>query len=249
MSRPERGRFSFVVLRKLIIAVAAVLMLVIGVGAYLWREATALPDWYTEAGPAALDEYAAEDVADAPPPVWVPAIEQGDTPVEPSTVADPAVAQEAPSKSASPERTRKRRNTARHELRGFHRRGTKSDGRSAVKVSRAIYEDGRFQAGVVVDLSRIPKDKLVARDRELYDRAVDQFPGITKRDVYIGIEDRPVSADGVLQLGPAPEVRVGNLRYPLDTAARKIGMSPAELRRELDLELHRLGFVDPTHPG
>jgi hypothetical protein len=116
-------------------------------------------------------------------------------------------------------------------------------------AGEASCEDGRFQAGVVVDLSRIPKDKLVARDRELYDRAVDQFPGITKRDVYIGIEDRPVSADGVLQLGPAPEVRVGNLRYPLDTAARKIGMSPAELRRELDLELHRLGFVDPTHPG
>jgi hypothetical protein len=245
------------VLHKLIIAVAAVLMLVIGVGAYVWREATALPDWYTEAGAAALDEYAAEDAADAPPPVWVPAIEQGDTPVEPSTVADPAVAREAPSKSASPERTRKRRHTARHELRGFHRRGhrqghrqgKKSDGRSAVKVSRAIYEDGRLQAGVVVDLSRIPKDKLVARDRELYDRAVDQFPGITKRDVYIGIEDRPVSTDGVLQLGPAPEVRVGNLRYPLDAAARKIGMSPAELRAELDLELHRLGFVDPTHPG
>jgi hypothetical protein len=44
-------------------------------------------------------------------------------------------------------------------------------------------------------------------------------------------------------------VRVGNLKYSIEAAARKIGMSASDLRRELDLELHRLGFVDPTEPG
>jgi hypothetical protein len=226
------------VLKKVVIASVAALMIALGVGAYLWREATALPDWYTEADAASLDEYAAADEAeDAAPVAWVPDARPPEAPPE----------LENPS-ATSPKRARTKRSAGRHELRGFHRRAKKGDGRSPVKASRAIYEDGQLQAGVVFDLSRIPKDELVARDRELYDRAVEHFPGITRRDVYIGIEDRPVSTEGVLQLGPDPQVRVGNLRYSLDTAAGKIGMSSHELRRELDRELHRLGFVDPIDP-
>lgn len=235
-------------LRKILIAAVVALVIAVASGAYLWRQATALPDWYAEADPTVLDGYTAEDADDVPPSRWVAAAEPGDAPpAEPAGAIDPAGAQQAP-EPVSPGRARKHRNVGRHELRGFHRRGDKGSGRSAIKASRAIYEQGRLEAGVVLDLSRIPKDKLVQRDRELYDRAVDQFPGITKRDVYIGIEDRPVSAEGVLQLGASPKVRVGNLRYSLDKAARKIGMSPAQLRREFDRELHRLGFVDPTEP-
>jgi hypothetical protein len=228
------------VFRKLVIAAAAVLVIVVAIGAHLWREATALPDWYTQA------EFGDEDVLEAPPLAWVPLSEADDVLPSESPATGLETARPAPSKSASPRRARERRKAARHELRGFHRRGHKSDERSPVKASRALYEDGRLQAGVIVDLSRIPREKLVRRDRELYDRAVEQFPGITKRDVYIGIEDRPTRDAGVLQLGPTPRVRVGNLKYSLEAAARKIGMTPSDLRRELDLELHRLGFVDPT---
>ena len=212
---------------------AAACVLVLAVGVYVWREATALPEWYAE-----LDSESStvDETDDVPPPQWV-------------TVPDAPPAEARPPQQAAliPGTSKQKRRTAtRHELRGFHRRGSKTTAGSPVKASRATYEDGRLEAGVVLDLSRIPKDQLVERDRELLDRAVQQFPGLTKRDVYVGIEDHPVSAAGVLQLGPAAELRVGNLRYPLDTAAKKIGMSPAELRRELDRELHRLGFVDPT---
>jgi hypothetical protein len=41
-------------------------------------------------------------------------------------------------------------------------------------------------------------------------------------------------------------VRVGNLRYPLAKAADKLGMTEARLRREANLELRRMGMVDPT---
>jgi hypothetical protein len=222
------------VLKKIAIASVAALIIVVAIGVHLWREATALPDWYTEADAASLAEYAADEPEDAAPVAWVPDARPPEAPPE---LDNPSL---APAQG-----TRTQRSAGRHELRGFHRRAKKGDGRSPVKASRAIYEDGQLQAGVVFDLSRIPKDELVARDRELYDRAVEHFPGITRRDVYIGIEDRPVSTEGVLQLGPEPKVRVGNLRYSLDTAAQKIGMSSHELRRELDRELHRLGFVDP----
>ena len=114
-----------------------------------------------------------------------------------------------------------------------------------MRASRAVLDGDELEAGVVLDLSKVPRDKLVERDKKLYERAVKNFPGITKRDVYVGIEDEPVAKDGVLQLGPDPKVRIGNLRYSLDDAAQRLGMSPTDLRRELDRELERLGFTDP----
>jgi hypothetical protein len=115
-----------------------------------------------------------------------------------------------------------------------------------VKASKAVLKDGKLEAGVVLDLSKVSTDKLTDRDRGLYDKAVANFPGITRRDVYVGVEDQPVTEDGVLQLGASPQIRVGNLRYPLDKAAAKLGMSPAQLRAELDRELQRLGVKDPS---
>jgi hypothetical protein len=63
--------------------------------------------------------------------------------------------------------------------------------------------------------------------------------------VYVGIEDTPVVRDGVLQLGDAPKLRVGRLRYDLDSAAEKLGMSAADLRREFDRELRRMRVTPP----
>ncbi len=54
-------------LRKIFIALFVLLLLAMGVAAYLWHEATALPDWYTEGAAQDIGEAAAAE------PVWVPA--------------------------------------------------------------------------------------------------------------------------------------------------------------------------------
>ena len=227
-----------------ILALVAVGVLLLGGGAlwYLFSQATALPEWYTEQDPGV------GEADDSAPLEWV-AITGGQEPwphieSEPATAPHPSV---GPPEPASPPTSKKRtRKAKRHVMRGFHRRGRKHSDKSAVKASRAVLEDGKLEAGVILDLSRVPKDKLTPRDRDLYDKAVRGFPGITRRDVYVGIEDRPVSRDGVLQLGSSPKVRVGNLRYSLDKAATKLGMSPAQLRAEFDKELRRMGMTDPN---
>lgn len=233
-------------IKKLILGVAVLLVLASGILWYLWRQATALPDWYAEADPTVLEELAGGDVDEGPAPRWIPLDEAGEQLADPPSEEDREAARTvAPGEpTAAPRARPRRKRPVRHELRGFHRRA-KGGGKSAVKASRALLEDGRLEAGVVLDLSRVPKNKLSPRDRALYDRAVRQFPGLARRDVYVGIVDRPISDAGVLQLGPHPTVRVGKLSYPLDQAARKLGMKPAELRHELDRELRRLGFTDP----
>ena len=54
-------------LRKILIALVVLLLLAVGVAAYLWHEATALPDWYTENPTQAVGEASAAE------PLWVPA--------------------------------------------------------------------------------------------------------------------------------------------------------------------------------
>ena len=261
-------------LRKTLAITAVVLLglglVAAGVVGYLWTRATALPEWYTEGDPA---DYAGEPeaaVGPRAPSRWIALDEQGnplahhelDAGAEPE--AGPVIAFEPapapagtprrhydyepdhaePVASARPRRARTGSEPKRHELRGFHR-NAKGKANPAVRASRAVYEDGQLEIGVILDLQRLPKDQLKARERARYERAVERFPGIMQRDVWVGVEDEPLSVAGYLALSPEAEVRVGKLRYSLDGAARRLGMTPIELRLELNRALRRLGFVDP----
>lgn len=231
-------------LKKVAIAVAIVALIGAGVAYYMFRQATALPEWY-EAELALESEPVDEDA----PMGWEPIEGAELEPVpEESQPTETPRSGGAPDKGAAPKSAPRKRSATKRGprvMRGFHRRRATKGKKTAVKASRATYDNGKLEAGVVLDLSRVPKENLTPRDKRLYERAVEGFPGLTKRDVYVGIEDRPVSKDGVLQLGDSPKVRVGNLRYSLSSAAAKLGMSEATLRRDFDNELRRLGFTDP----
>lgn len=136
----------------------------------------------------------------------------------------------------------------RKELRNFHRRAAKQDPVVArvIKASRASFEDGTLEMGVVADLRNLPHDKLNAAQRELFQNVRDKFPSATDREVYIGVEDSaPVLRDGKIELGPAAMLKVGDLTYDLDAAAARLGMAPAKLRAQFNDEARRLGVSAP----
>lgn len=258
--------------RRLAIAGAVLLvLLLVGVGtlAYFWNQATALPDWYTEGD---ATEYSGAPVpgSDVPggPSQWIAFDEQGNRlpdpepapgsspfftwPSEPEPgasvegmprrhydYAEPPVAAPAP-RAVAPRSGPK---PDRYEMRGFHRHARKPS--PAIQASRAVYEDGRLEIGVILDLQQLPVERLKPRDRTRYENAVANFPGIMERDIWVGVEDEPMSVEGYLALSPDAEVRVGKLTYSLDGAAKRLGMTPLELRFEVNRELRRLGFVDP----
>lgn len=134
------------------------------------------------------------------------------------------------------------------ELRNFHRRAAKKnpDVKAVVKASKATYEDGQLEAGVVADLTKLPTEKLNESQQSLYQRARAAFPSLTDRDVYIGVEDpAPVLKDGRMELGPSAKVKIGNFTYSVDAAAEKLGMSPDKLRAELNQQFRELGVQAP----
>ncbi len=198
--------------KKLALALLALLLIAAGVVFYLWRQVTALPEWYTE-------ELKAPPVEEA-------------APVQPD------------SKLAWKDTgTGKRK-----ELRNFHRRAAKQDPTVAkvIKASRASFEDGKLEMGVVADLRNLPHDKLNESQRELFQKVHDNFPSATDREIYIGVEDpAPALKDGHIELGPTAMLKVGDLTYDLDAAAARLGMSPDKLRAQFNAEAKRLGVTAP----
>jgi hypothetical protein len=223
------------VLRK--IAIVLVVLALAGVGflVHLWREVTALPEW-------AEDEIDVEEsvpAADGSPalqPQWV------EVEADPPKVA--AKPEQAPAKAEAPKPKKKR---GRRVLKNFHLRSAAKNAvaAKAVRKSRAVYEDGDLEAGVIVNLSKIPRDKLEKRDRQLLDRAFRAFPFLRNRAVYVGIEDEPISRKGFLQLGRKTRVRVGKLEYSLAALARKLDLDAKQVRRQIDREMRRLKLTDP----
>lgn len=233
-------------LKKVAIALS-VLALLAGIAAFvLYRQATALPEW----ADAEVAEQANLD-PDAPV-VWEAESETSESlppeveaalPPEPAP-QDPAPEADSPQPAHKPSPARKKKKAQRYVLKGFHRRG-KGAGKDAVRASKAVLENGRLEAGVVLDLSRIKDAKMSDSDRGLYEGALDAFPPLRKKNVYVGVETRPIRKDGVLQLGKDAKLRVGSIRYDIGSAAKKLGMSEAGLRKKLNRDLRRLGFKDP----
>ena len=228
-----------VMLKKLAIALGVVLLIGAVVVFVLYRQVTALPDW-------AEDEVAEQEAMDPDAPVEWQAEGEGEAPLPPEVAEalppEPTSAPPSPASPTTPAPAEKK--AKRYVLKGFHRRG-KGAGKKAVRASKAVLEDGKLEAGVVLDLSRIEDAKMSDSDRGLYEGALEAFPPLRKKNVYVGVETRPVRKDGVLQLGKRAKLRVGNVRYDLGSAARKLGMSEAGLRKALNRNLRTLGFKAP----
>jgi hypothetical protein len=135
------------------------------------------------------------------------------------------------------------------ELRNFHRKAARKtpEVKAVIKASRATFEDGVLEAGVVADLRKLPTEKMNGEQQSLYERARQAFPSLTERDVYIGVEDpSPVFKDGRIEIGPSARVKIGNFTSSVDGAAQKLGMSPEQLRRELNAQMRELGMPAPA---
>jgi hypothetical protein len=119
----------------------------------------------------------------------------------------------------------------------------------AIKGSRAIWADEgsrqELDAGAVINLSEMNLDELSEADRASYQQAIDGFPALTGRDVYVGIEGEVGRQGDQLVLGPDAQLRIGETSYSLKSAAKRLGMSEAQLRDTIEKELGKLDVHPP----
>ncbi|PRQ05698.1 hypothetical protein ENSA5_01950 [Enhygromyxa salina] len=209
--------------KKKIGLVVLVLVVLIAAGlGWMWHRITALPEWY---GSADMIE---EDGSPAVDDDWV-RIPSSERPAS------------APAEAEAEAEV--------YELRNPHLRATKAKKaplRKAIKQSRATYSGGELEAGAVLNLSQMDLDSLSPAERERYQDTIDAFPALTGRDVYVGIEGGADGGGGKLALGPKTKLRVGDSRYSLAAAAKRLGMSEAKLRETIEKELGRMDVKLPT---
>jgi hypothetical protein len=218
-------------LRKLLFSFLLLAGVAGGVAAYLWHQGTALPEWYEEELQALESLPPDADAAEAQP----------GTPLQWSVIPD------APTSDAAPKSSPKKKK-GRREMRNFHLRSGASSkaARKAFRASRATMEDGKLEAGVVVNVSKVDRKELSGKEKEFFKRLKKAFPPLAKRDVYVALEDEPVTGpDGFLQLGPNPHVRVGELSYSLKSLAKKLGLNQSSIRKDINAEFRRLKVRDP----
>jgi hypothetical protein len=193
---------------------ALVVVLVIGLAlAIVWKRLTALPEWAND------PDMIAEDGTPQVDPDWVQ-IPSGDPEAGGYMIRNPHL-----------------RPVAAEETGSAGKR--KPPLSKAIKQSRATYQRGEVEAGAIINLSEMNLDGLSPEDRASYQQTIDAFPALTGRDVYVGIEGG-IEKDGKLALGRDTKLRVGDTRYTLATAAKRLGMSEAQLRATIDKELSKM---------
>jgi hypothetical protein len=116
----------------------------------------------------------------------------------------------------------------------------------AIKRSRATYDKGELEAGAVLNLSQMDLDSLSVDERERFQQTIDAFPALSGRDVYVGIEGAVERGDGSVALGSDTKLRIGDTRYSLATAAKRLKMSESQLRASIEKELARMNVQLPT---
>jgi hypothetical protein len=116
----------------------------------------------------------------------------------------------------------------------------------AIKRSRATFDKGELEAGAVLNLSQMDLDSLSADERERFQQTIDAFPALSGRDVYVGIEGAVERGDGSVALGRDTKLRIGDTRYSLATAAKRLKMSESQLRASIEKELARMNVQLPT---
>jgi hypothetical protein len=202
--------------KKIGIAVLVLVVLLVVALGVMWYRITALPDWY-ESG-----DMIGEGGQLRIDPAWV-------------TIPDAEPPAGAPDGAQV------------YVLRNPHARMELHDTpiEKAIKQSRAAYAGGQLEAGAVINLLEADVDSLSAEQRQKYEETVDAFPALTERHVYVGVEGEVTESEGRMVLGQDAELRVGNTRYSFANAAKRLGMSEAELRKAIEDELTQLATELP----
>lgn len=98
-------------------------------------------------------------------------------------------------------------------------------------------EGDRVKGGVVITPARLDPQSLPGRAGHALNRALDLFPALADRPLYLGLEARPQIEDGRLVLGDDTRVQVGRMTLTLADVARLTGVTPVQINQAINQAL------------
>lgn len=113
---------------------------------------------------------------------------------------------------------------------------------AGVKVVNTKIKDGKLHAGAVVNLGELAQDQKSSESVAILDRLTDKLPFLKDRDIYVGIEGKPIVEDGKIKFNRDTQVKVGNMSLTIAQLAENLGVSEAKIEQLMNLKLAQPGL-------
>ena len=98
-------------------------------------------------------------------------------------------------------------------------------------------QDGRMDSGAVVNFADIPKNKLAETEKHPVGKVLEAFPLLENKEVYIGLSGKPRIENGQLKLDKDTKIKIGNLSLSLSEVSQKLGIPQEEIEQKLNHSL------------
>jgi hypothetical protein len=231
----------------------AILLLLVGAGTsgfWFWRQATYLPDWYTQSPPLPKADQALGQGIDQANERQTLKVKLGRT-VRPVPLSAPSNRPLEGSVDRSADRTH---NT--HEVRldaqTFNEFVVSSipptpQGDAvlpAIKAIKTEIEDQKLKVGLVINTAEIPLKKLPQKSRSQLEQTLNTFPFLKNQEIYLGLIGQPRLESKQVVLGNNAKVQVGGLTMDLADFAERVGIPAETLEQQINLQLGQLNIQD-----
>ncbi len=225
-----------------------------GLAFYYWKQFTNLPDWYThqtENSPKIVDIRNEQAVSEAKtrlerkieaslvvrenPPV-AEAADNSDSPFDSRPIIESASKPRQPD-GRNVEISLNEKEFSELVISNLVEKIGDRQLLESAEGFNATIKDGAVEAGVVLNVSALRSRDLAEPEKDTIDQAIQTFPFLENRSVYLAIEGKPTVKNGQLLFDETTKIKVGNVSLTLSEAAQKLGMSRKELEEKISLEL------------
>ncbi len=99
-------------------------------------------------------------------------------------------------------------------------------------------KDNSLEIGTVVNTTELSEQE------EKIEQAIEKFPLLKNRDIYIAIEGRPNAVDGQLQFDENTLIKIGDMSMTIKDTAQRLGVSPEKILQNLTIRSNLIEVQD-----
>jgi hypothetical protein len=116
----------------------------------------------------------------------------------------------------------------------------------AVKAVKTDIVDGKLKTGAIVNISEIPTAQLGKTEAAALKKVIKSFPTLEDRQVYIGVEGKPILKSGQLIFDENSKIKIGNLSFTQAELSEKLGIPESKIKQftKLQLQVNNLKVSD-----
>lgn len=229
-------------------------LIVLGVGAggfWIWRQATYLPNWYTQPviQPEAAPVLSGSDVAQADErqALKLKLVRQVlPRPARRSTsLGTPSDSAQLSSESRVTHEVNLDPKTFSEFVVSSIPQTPESEAIfPAIKAVNTEIDAGQLKIGLVVNTAELPMEELPKEMRSHLQQTLTTFPFFKDRNVYLGAVGQPRLESGQVVLGKDAKIQIGSLKMNLTDVSERIGIPVEDLEQRINLQLGQLSVQD-----